>query len=99
MKPDRKPRVQSRIEKLLPKDQQEEIWLWMQAGETYGQIRARAKKSFGVTLSDGSLSSYYAKRSKQALSSPGRSARSDAVEHVRVVLHIEIRPELQMADH
>jgi hypothetical protein len=93
--PDRKPRVQGKIAN-LPPVQQRQLRVWMHEGLSYKEIAKRALDLFGVSISQGSLSTYYSKHQREIISETG-----DAFEvtpgdplHVRLVFHIEIRPEL-----
>lgn len=90
--PDRKPRVQGKIAN-LPLAQQRQLRSWMNEGLTYKEIAKRALELFGISISPGSLSTYYSKHQREILSesaAPKLAGGGPAT----LVIHIQIRTEL-----
>jgi hypothetical protein len=91
---DRKPRVQGKIAK-LPPTQQSQLRAWMNEGLTYKEIKKRARDQFGVSISQGSLSIYYSKHQREIIAETAAFEVTPCESlHVRLVFHVEIRPEL-----
>lgn len=93
--PDRKPRIQGKIANLQP-TQQRQLRAWMHEGLSYKEISKRARDLFGVSISQGSLSTYYSKHQREIISEGVTTLEVTPGDplHVRLVFHIEIRPEL-----
>jgi hypothetical protein len=87
----RKPRVQSKIEK-LPEAQRKQLLAWMGEGMIYTEIARRCRETLGVSISIGSLSTYYSKHSRELLDrSPLTHPK---LLHLTLVLHVQVRPEV-----
>lgn len=86
-----KPRVQSKIDK-LPEAQQQQVWAWMGEGLIYTEIARRCRETLGVSISIGSLSTYYSKHSRELLDRFPLTHPKPL--HSTLVLHVQIRPEL-----
>lgn len=93
IEPDHKPRVQGKLAK-LPAAQQQQIRDWMGEGLIYTVIQKRIRETFGVSISAGSLSSYYSKHSRKIIASQPSSSASAGPLHLTLVLHAQIRLEL-----
>jgi hypothetical protein len=87
--PDRKPRKQSKIDK-MPESQQRQVWDWMEEGLIYSEIARRVQKTLGVPISISSLSAHYSKHCREILN----SQTSEEPLHLTLVFHVQIRPEL-----
>lgn len=89
--PCRKSRIQSKIAK-LPDAQRQQLHDWMKEGLIYSDIARRVRETFGVSISVGSLSTYYSKHAHEIHT----SQPSGGVEtlHLKLVLHVQILLEL-----
>ena len=88
-----KSRVQSKIAK-MPPHQQQQILDWMSEGLIYPKIQRRIQEAFGVSISTSSLSTYYSKHGREILASQTSRSASAGPLHLTLVLHVQIRPEL-----
>jgi hypothetical protein len=87
----RKPRLQGPLNN-LEEHQKQQLHAWFREGLTHNEIKKRMMDKFKIRTHESSLSNYYNRHSEEIIFP--HSPISVETREVRVIIHIEIRPEL-----